>query len=32
MRETDEDTLSKWLKLAGSVKNVEAFIKEGFQS
>ncbi|SOY30137.1 hypothetical protein AMURIS_02860 [Acetatifactor muris] len=31
MRETDEDTLSKWLKLAGNVKNIEDFIKEGPQ-
>ena len=30
--ETDEDIIRKWLKLAGSVKNVEAFIEEGFQS
>ncbi len=30
--ETEEDILRKWLKLAGSVKNVEGFIKEGFQS
>ena len=25
--ETDVDILKKWLKLAGSVKNVEEFIK-----